>query len=128
MQATTSLHYDVARRSWIGDYLDPTTFLGIGVSGDGNNRTGWSDPHYDALLRQAAHEPDAARRLELLSEAEALLLDSGPFIPIYHYSITDLVKPYVHGIGPNALDTHTLKGVWIDHGARGGPATVAAGN
>jgi ABC-type oligopeptide transport system substrate-binding subunit len=121
MEATTSLQYDVARRSWIGDYLDPTTFLGIGLSGDGNNRTGWSDPRYDALLRQAAREPDPARRLRFLSDAEALLLDSGPFIPIYHYSITDLIQP-------NALDTHTLKGVWIDHGAHGGPATVATGN
>ncbi len=127
MQATTSLQYDVARRSWIGDYLDPTTFLGIGVGGDGNNRTGWSDPRYDALLRQASLEPDPIKRMKLLRDAEALLLDSGPFIPIYHYSITDLVKPYVHGIQPNALDTHTLKGVWIDHGPRVGPSTVAVG-
>ena len=29
LQATTSLQYDVARRSWIGDYLDPNTFLGL---------------------------------------------------------------------------------------------------
>jgi ABC-type oligopeptide transport system substrate-binding subunit len=127
MQATTSFQYDVARRSWIGDYLDPTTFLGIGVGGDGNNRTGWSDPRYDGLLREAARETDPARRMKLLSDAEALLLDSGPFIPIYHYSITDLVKPYVHGIQPNALDTHTLKGVWIDHGPHVGPSTVAVG-
>ena len=128
LQATTSLQYDVARRSWIGDYLDPTTFLGIGITGDGNNRTGWSDPRYDGLLRQAASETNPARRMKLLRDAEALLLDSGPFIPIYHYSITDLVKPYVHGLYPNVLDTHDLKWVWIDHGARKAPATVAAGD
>src|SRR5262249_21087516 len=56
LQATTNLQYDVARRSWIGDYLDPTTFLQLGLTGDGNNRTGWSDPHYDALLRRAEKE------------------------------------------------------------------------
>ena len=128
LQATTSLQYDVARRSWIGDYLDPTTFLGLGITGDGNNRTGWSDPRYDALLRQAAQEPDPARRMKLLRDAEALLLDQGPFIPIYHYSITDLVKPYVHGIYPTVLDVHALKWVWIDHGRGKGATAMATGD
>jgi ABC-type oligopeptide transport system substrate-binding subunit len=115
LQATTSLQYDVARRSWIGDYLDPTTFLQIGVGGDGNNRTGWKDPRYDRLLREAGMTLDAERRSALLREAEALLLADGPFIPIYHYSVNDLVKPYVRGIHPTLLDTHPLKDVWIDH-------------
>ena len=48
LQATTSLKYDIARRSWIGDYLDPNSFLQMLVSGDGNNRSGWSDARYDA--------------------------------------------------------------------------------
>src|SRR5262249_57770006 len=43
MQSTVSLHYDVARRTWTGDYLDPNTFLQLLVSGDGNNRTGFSN-------------------------------------------------------------------------------------
>ena len=64
LQATTGLKYDVARRSWIGDYLDPNSFLQMLVTGDGNNRTGWSDPHYDALVREAAHTLDPARRLQ----------------------------------------------------------------
>jgi len=115
LQSTTSLHYDIARRSWIGDYLDPNTFLGIMAPGDGNNRTGWADPHYDALLRAADAETSPAKRNEILREAEALLLDQAPVIPIYHYTINDLVKPYVRGLYPTALDTHSLKFVWIDH-------------
>jgi ABC-type oligopeptide transport system substrate-binding subunit len=115
LQATTALQYDVARRSWIGDYLDPTTFLGCYVTGDGNNRTGWSDATYDRLLREAAAELDPARRMTLLREAEARILDQAPVIPIYHYSTNDLVKPYVRGLYPTALDTHPLKHVWIDH-------------
>ncbi|HEY6867063.1 MAG TPA: ABC transporter substrate-binding protein, partial [Candidatus Eisenbacteria bacterium] len=126
LQATTSLQYDIARRSWIGDYLDPTTFLELGVTDDGNNRTGWSNSRYDALLRQAASEPDRARRARLLRDAEAILLDEGPFIPVYHYTISDLVKPYVRGIRPNALDTHDLKFVWIDRGWRRGTSSVAS--
>ena len=115
LQTTTALRYEVARRSWIGDYLDPNTFLQLLTSGDGNNRTGWSNARYDALIRRAASELDAARRFELLAEAEAIALDEAPFIPIYHYSTTELVKPWVRGIHQTALDVHPLKRVWIDH-------------
>jgi ABC-type oligopeptide transport system substrate-binding subunit len=127
LQATSSLEYQVARRSWIGDYLDPTTFLQLGRAGDGNNRTGWADPRFDALLRRAAATVDVERRARILAEAEALLLDEGPFIPIYHYSVNDLVKPYVRGLHPTLLDTHPLKTIWIDHDWRKPAAPVTEG-
>ncbi len=126
LQATSSLRYDVARRSWIGDYLDPSTFLDIMRGGDGNNRTGWADARYDRLLSAAADEPDPAQRLALLARAEALLLADGPVVPVYHYFSVELVKPYVRGIWSNALDTHPLEDIWIDHGwRRPGPAGEA---
>jgi oligopeptide transport system substrate-binding protein len=102
------------RRSWIGDYLDPNTFLSCWITGDGNNRSGWSSARYDGLLRQAAREPDAHRRFALLYDAEALLLDEGPTLPVYHYSTNELVKPYVRGIYQTVLDVHPLTNVWID--------------
>uniref|UniRef100_A0A832MJ09 Peptide ABC transporter substrate-binding protein n=1 Tax=Eiseniibacteriota bacterium TaxID=2212470 RepID=A0A832MJ09_UNCEI len=126
LQATTALEYQIARRAWIGDYLDPNTFLSCFVTGDGNNRTGWSDAVYDRLVREAARTLDPARRLAILAEAEARLLDQAPIIPIYHYSTNDLVKPYVRGIWPTALDTHPLKHVWIDHDWRMRAAGAAA--
>ncbi len=125
LQATSALQYDVARRSWIGDYLDPTTFLGCYLTGDGNNRTGWGDPRYDALLRGAARELDPARRFAMLREAETILLDDGPVIPVYHYSTNELVKPYVRGIYQTPLDIHPLTRVWIDRDWQKGPAPVA---
>jgi oligopeptide transport system substrate-binding protein len=114
LAAQTALDYDVARRSWIGDYLDPNTFLSCFLTGDGNNRTGWGDPRYDALLRRASLELDRSKRFALLGEAEALLLDGAAVLPIYHYSTNELVKPYVRGLYQTALDTHPLKSVWID--------------
>jgi ABC-type oligopeptide transport system substrate-binding subunit len=125
LQATTGLQYDIARRSWIGDYLDPTSFLGCMVTGDGNNRAGYSNPHYDELMREAARELDVTKHLALLSQAEAVLLSDCPVIPIYHYTVNDLVKPFVHGIWPNALDTHPLDGVYIDRHWREHAAPVA---
>ncbi len=126
LQATTTLQYQVARRSWIGDYLDPTTFLGLMVTGDGNNRTGWSNEHYDALLRSAAVTVDPIRRMAMLREAEAIVLNESPILPIYHYSVNDLVKPYVRGIYATTLDTHPLKFVSIDHDWRKHAAPVTA--
>jgi ABC-type oligopeptide transport system substrate-binding subunit len=114
LQTMTALQYDVGRRSWLGDYLDPNTFLSCYVTGDGNNRTGWSDPRYDALIRDAAKELDPARRMAILRDAETLLLSEGPVIPIYHYSTNELIKPYVRGIYRTPLDVHPLTHVWID--------------
>lgn len=125
MQAMTTLHYDVVRRSWIGDYLDPNTFLSCFRAGDGNNRTGWRDARYDALLDSAADVVDPVRRMQLLAKAEARLLDQCPVIPIYHYSTNELVKPYVQGIYPTPLDIHPLEGVWIDRDWRTRATQVA---
>jgi oligopeptide transport system substrate-binding protein len=125
LQASSSLQYDVARRSWLGDFLDPVTFLGLGRTGDGNNRTGWSDPRFDALLRRAGAEADPAKRFTMLAEAEALLLSDGPFIPIYHYSTNELVKPYVRGIYSTALDIHPLTRLEIVKDWRSKPPALA---
>jgi ABC-type oligopeptide transport system substrate-binding subunit len=127
LQTMVGLQYDVVRRSWIGDYLDPDTFLQCFRSGDGNNRTGWREPRYDALLAAADAELDPARRMKLLSQAEGLLLDEGPVIPIYHYSTNELVKPYVRGIYPTPLDIHPIDAVTIDRDWRNRAGQVAAG-
>ncbi len=126
MAATRGLRYDVARRSWIGDFLDPVSFLEAMRSGGDNNRTGWSDARYDALLDSARSQPDPAARLRTLARAESLLLADGPLIPVYHYVTAELVKPYVGGMWPNALDFHPLDAVWIDHGWRPEAARAAA--
>jgi oligopeptide transport system substrate-binding protein len=52
--STLAGDYDLARAGWIGDYLDPNTFLDLWVTGGGNNQTGWGDARYDRLVRAAA--------------------------------------------------------------------------
>lgn len=47
--------YDMARASWIGDYVDPNTFLDLWLTNGGNNQTGFSSPQYDRLVRAAAN-------------------------------------------------------------------------
>ncbi len=125
LSATTTKQYDVARRSWIGDYVDPNTFLDLWQSGSGNNRTGWSNARYDALVHGATSEADPAKRLTMLSEAEGILLSDGPVIPLYHYAESTLLKPYVRGIYSTVLDVHPLNHVWIDHGGGSADGAVA---
>jgi len=82
-----SHNFVLARGGWYGDYTDPVTWLDLARTGDGNNDGQYSNPAFDALLRQAEAEPDAAKRFALLKQAEAILVEQDfPFIPLYQYS------------------------------------------
>jgi oligopeptide transport system substrate-binding protein len=106
--------FDVARDGWIADYLDPNTFLDLFQSDTLNNHPGWVDAKYKKLLESANREPDPARRMQLLSECETILLDQMPVIPIYYYASVKLQKPYIDGWFDNPLDQHQLKYVSIN--------------
>jgi oligopeptide transport system substrate-binding protein len=62
--------YDLARSGWIGDYVDPNTFLDLWVTNGGNNQTGWGDPYYDAVVRAAADVEAFARAPQLAALSE----------------------------------------------------------
>jgi oligopeptide transport system substrate-binding protein len=98
------LKFDVARAAWIGDYVDPNTFLSNFLSGSGNNQTGWKNPRYDNLLKEANRMLDPVARAAKLREAETLLLTEMPMIPIYYYVNYDMYDDQRWmGIHGNAL-------------------------
>ena len=107
--------YEVARSGWIGDYPDPNTFLDMFVTGGANNQTNWSNARYDDLIEQAKFEPDYQKRLGLLTEAEQILMDEQPIIPIYFYVSKNLVQPHVLGFSSNVQDVHPLHILKIDN-------------
>lgn len=79
--------YMTARAGWFGDYGDPTTFLDINHSKDGNNDRAYNNPIYDQLLADAADELDPLKRMTLLSEAERIIMEEDlPMVPIFHYA------------------------------------------
>ncbi len=118
LNSVDSGDYSIARAGWIGDYVDPNTFLDMWVTDGGNNRTGWSNPRYDELvLKLAPRAQDRDSRYALLREAEAILLDEMPVIPIYIYTSKSLVHPSVRGLQPNILDYTLYKNVWLDASA-----------
>jgi oligopeptide transport system substrate-binding protein len=108
-QTVIDQNYDVARAGWIGDYVDPTTFLGMWVTNDSNNNTGWSSPDYDRLLRESALLSDPAERYAKLAEAESILLDEVPVLPLYWYTRVYLLHPDVKNWNPLLLDNHPYK-------------------
>jgi oligopeptide transport system substrate-binding protein len=106
--------FQILRGDWIGDYVDPATFLEVFRSDSGNNYTVWSSPAYDAALFAAARTRDPAARNALFDKAETLLLEAAPIIPIYHYTHIFLLQPSVKGWHPTLLDHHPLKYVWLE--------------
>jgi oligopeptide transport system substrate-binding protein len=108
------LKFVVARRAWVGDYLDPNTFADMYVTGGENNNTGFSNAEYDKLIADAAKEPDQQKRMQILESAERLLMDEMPIIPIYFYVSRNMVRPWVRGFYNNLQDTHPIQDIWID--------------
>lgn len=90
-----ALDYEVARAGWVGDYVDPNTFLDMFTSWSTQNDTGWANGDYDKLIELAGNEFDPDKRMEYLHEAEAILMEELPIMPIYFYTRPRCEKPYV---------------------------------
>jgi oligopeptide transport system substrate-binding protein len=107
----TRLDYTLCKSSWIGDYNDANTFLGMFVTGDGNNETGWGNPRYDELVHAANEETDLKKREKIFQQAETILIhDEMPIVPLYIYvGINYFDTNKVAGISENLLDDHPLR-------------------
>lgn len=134
--SVNQLQYDLGRAGWIGDYVDPNTFLDMFISDGTNNQTGWRHDEYTRLIEDATSAISATERdtvsiavgatgpaaiparLDLLHQAEAILMDELPIVPLYFYVSKNMVRPYVHGFYSNLQDVHPLKAIWIDEEAK----------
>jgi oligopeptide transport system substrate-binding protein len=104
----------VSRTGWGADYMDPFTFLGIWYTPSGANGTGWWDPKYVELLDEANRTVDPQRRYQILAQAEQLLLDAQPVMPLMVPTTRSMKKPYVKGLYPNAATLHSWKYVYVE--------------
>ncbi len=106
IDSTQKIDYDIARAGWIGDYPDPNSFLDMWLTGGGNNNTGWSNKKYDSLIKEANSTGDLKKRIELFGQAETILMNEMPVIPIYTYTNKYLLSERVIGWYNNILDWH----------------------
>jgi oligopeptide transport system substrate-binding protein len=109
-----TLAYRISRSRWLGDYLDPSTYLDLFKTAGGNNQTGWSSPAYDRLNDEAGRTLDPGRRRQLLQQAEAILLGEAPIAPLFYGTRTFLIQPYVQGWVPSLLGIHRYQYVWLE--------------
>ena len=102
-------NYTIARMGWIGDVY-PGSFLDRLVTGGGTNRVGFSNPDFDdIILNRVRATHDEAELMQLYREAERLLLEETPLIPIYSYKVKRLVQPGLRGLPANQTDTFNYK-------------------
>lgn len=115
LDTQSQLTYDISRSSWIADYSDPIGFLQIFTTGNENNRTGWSSPAFDTLIASAEAAPPGKQRNEILAQAEEVLLEELPVLPVYSYVTQNLVNPRLGGFRRNALNEHSPRDFyWMD--------------
>jgi oligopeptide transport system substrate-binding protein len=114
MAARRAGDFQILLSSWTADYLDATTFLDLWRSDSGNNYTGWSDPAYDVLSDRANGTADPAARAALLAQAESLVLDAAPIVPIYFNTHVYLLNPSVKGWQPTPMDHSDYRYVWLE--------------
>ncbi len=102
--------FDVGLVSWILDYDDPMTFLALMRSTTGAQNYGdYKNPRYDALLNQADHEADGAKRAQILARAEQMIVDDADVAPVYYGVNRNLVNPRITGWKDNFGDIHPAK-------------------
>ncbi len=87
-------NYTIARHGWIGDYVDPMTFLDMWITNSGNNDAKFSNPKYDELITKAKSTLGKERDDAML-EAQSILMEELPVMPIYYYTNAILMRSAV---------------------------------
>ena len=91
--------YSIARNGWIADYNDPMTFLDMWLTGGGNNDAQYSNPDYDAKIQEAKATSDVATRMQLMHEAEDILLKQDWVVnPLYFYTQSYMLADGIEGM------------------------------
>jgi len=96
--------WDVVRVGWTADFNDATTFLDTMTRDSPQNFGRWRNDEYAALLAAAAAEADPARRRDTLQQAESLMLNDYPLLPVYFYVTRRLVSPRVSAPAINPMN------------------------
>lgn len=105
------LKHQLSRSSFIYDYADPVNALESFITDSSMNRTAWSNKEYDKLIADAKSEQDSAKRWDLLQQAEKLLIEEAPIVPVHFYNQLSVQKPSVSGIVRHPVGYLELKNV-----------------
>lgn len=105
--------FTIAFSAWIADYPDPSTFLDLQETGNGNNYSRYSNSAYDHLIESARSDQDPVRRFEEYQRAEAMMLQDAPLVPLFFGQRPYLVKRFVHGWPNSQLGFKRFQNAWL---------------
>jgi oligopeptide transport system substrate-binding protein len=108
-----ALNFDVARSGWVGDYMDPNTFLDMFVTRNGNNGTGWSNKSFDALIAKARATADPKARMAILHTAEKILMTDLPVLPLYFATCPVLLSKHIKNFYQSPLESIDWKNAYM---------------
>lgn len=94
----TAKQYETVYNGWMPDYDDPMTYLELFESKNSQNSTGWSNADYDKLVEGARVETDKMKRQKMLWDAEKILVEECPFVPLQCRQVAYLCKDNVKGV------------------------------
>lgn len=109
-------NFQVARGGSSASIDDPIDFLDTFIYPTSNrNVSNWGNPEYTRLITLAKHTNDAKVRLQILRDAEKLLISEMPIAPIYTYRGTFISKPYVKNVYISHLGDMDIKHAYIEY-------------
>lgn len=106
--------FQMAMLGWIADFPDPYDFLDILFHGESDyNYMGYSNAEVNALLEKARLEKYHEERMRLYREAEEILVEEAPWIPLYHSVDYVLIKPYLQKFSVTMQGTYYLQDAYF---------------
>lgn len=116
---TIQVHdFDLAYAGWQADFDDASSFLELFVTGNGQNWGEYSSRAFDQIIAAAQQEVDIVNRGRKLAVAETILLQDHALAPLYFWTSTNLIRPYLKGMQANPLDYHRSRWISINETAR----------
>ncbi|MGY1827469.1 MULTISPECIES: ABC transporter substrate-binding protein [unclassified Blastococcus] len=119
LQAVQAGQADIHLLGWTGDYNDAYNFIGTFFAEDQNNQASaefgaFSAPEIFQALAEADAEPDPANRTELYQEANRLIKEYLPAVPISHSPPALVVADNVQGLEPSPLTAEDFSTVSLE--------------
>src|SRR5215467_6953938 len=116
---TANGHFDLAVGAIVSTLLDPSDYFNAWYrTGGPQNYSFWHNDKFDALLPGIDTEVDPAKRLALVRQAEAIMEQDPPVLPVAWERINDVWWDYVKGHNPydyfGIYDVVRLDTFWLD--------------
>ncbi|NTS41239.1 ABC transporter substrate-binding protein [Flavisolibacter sp. BT320] len=120
LELTSSSRAPFFRGSWIADYPDAENYLSVFYSKNPAppNYTRYKNPAFDALFEKAIAETNDSLRYRLYQEADQLMMQDAPVVPLWYDVAVHLVQPWVTSFRPNALNLLELRHTRVRKGEK----------